>query len=58
VLGGSPTVRRVTITDRTGDDLYVLNKTPGHTAVDPDEAATALDVISRGLSRRKMPGPG
>jgi UDP-N-acetylglucosamine kinase len=29
VLAGSPAVRRVTITDRTGDDLYVLDKTPG-----------------------------
>jgi hypothetical protein len=51
VLAGSPAVRRVTITDRTVADLYVLDKTPGRTAVDPDEAATALeDIRSRPLS--------
>lgn len=38
VMAGSPAVRRVTITDRTGDDLYVLDKTPGHTAVDPERS--------------------
>lgn len=44
VLAGSPAVQRVTITDRTGDDLYVLDKTSDH-ATDHAAVAAALEHI-------------
>jgi hypothetical protein len=51
VLAGSPAVRRVTLTDRTGADLYVLDKTEHQSPVDADEVAGALvDLRSRPLS--------
>jgi hypothetical protein len=45
VLAGSPAVRRVTITDRTGADLYVLDKSSDSDAIDPAAAATAVANI-------------
>jgi hypothetical protein len=49
VLAGSPAVQRITITDRTGDDLYVLDKT-SERAVNPADAERALlNIRSRPL---------
>jgi hypothetical protein len=49
LLASSQAVQRVTITDRSGADLYVLDKTSGTTA-DPAAAATALvDLRTRPL---------
>ncbi|TCC33875.1 hypothetical protein E0H75_42210 [Kribbella capetownensis] len=45
VLAGSPAVRRITITDRTGVDLYVLDKSSNPTPFAADKAATALKFV-------------
>jgi hypothetical protein len=45
LLASSPAVRRGTITDRTGADLHILDKTSNPDPLNPDEAATALENV-------------
>jgi UDP-N-acetylglucosamine kinase len=49
VLAGTPAVSRVTITDRSGQDLYVLDKTSGRPVNSVDAERALLGIRSRPL---------